>query len=96
MHDCDITLKSLLTDSVDFILRQIGQDESVTKWLNVELPKVQNQRADLLAELASGRLLHVELQSTNDPRMPLRMLDYGVEILRTQGVFPLQLVIANF
>ena len=96
MHDCDITLKSLLTDSVDFILRQIGQDESVTKWLNVELPKVQNQRADLLAELASGRLLHVELQSTNDPRMPLRMLDYGVGILRTQGVFPLQLVIANF
>ena len=57
------------------------------------VPKVQNQRVDLLAELASGRLLHVELQSTNDPRMTLRMLDYGVGILRTQGAFPLQLVI---
>jgi hypothetical protein len=93
MHDCDITLKSLLTESVDFILRRMGQNDSVARWLNVELPKVQNQRVDLLAELASGRLLHVELQSTNDPKMPLRMLDYGVGILRTRGVFPLQLVI---
>jgi hypothetical protein len=46
---------------------------AVAKWLDVELPKVQNPRLDLLGETVDGGLVHVELQSGNDPAMPLRM-----------------------
>ena len=49
----------------------------VEKWLNVELPKLQNPRADLLGETADGELVHVELQSGNDSTMALRMAEYG-------------------
>ena len=93
MHDCDVALKALLTDSLNAILRQIGEKGEVARWLNVELPVVRNQRADLLVELTTGEILHIELQSSNDPDMPFRMLEYAVSIRRTLGKFPRQLVI---
>src|SRR5580704_3713307 len=66
---------------------------AVKKWLNVELPKVQNPRADLLGETADGGLVHVELQSGNDPAMPLRMAEYCLGVLRLFGKFPRQVVL---
>jgi hypothetical protein len=42
----------------------------VVKWLDAELPKVQNLRMDLLGETAAGGLVHVELQSRNEAAMP--------------------------
>jgi mono/diheme cytochrome c family protein len=93
MHDCDVTLKALLTDSLSAILRQIGEKGEVAYWLNAELPVVRNQRADLLVELTTGEILHIDLQSSNDPDMPFRMLEYAVAIRRTLGKFPRQLVL---
>ena len=45
---------------------------AIVKWLDVELPKVQNLRLDLLGETITGDLVHLELQSGNNASMPLR------------------------
>jgi hypothetical protein len=93
MQDYDVALKTLITSSADAILRQLGIAGHVQKWLNVELPKVQNRRVDLLGELGPGRLLHLEFQSSNFSQMPLRMLEYGVGIWGVKGAFPQQVVL---
>jgi hypothetical protein len=67
MHEYDSTLKLLLQGSAT---------------LNVELPKVQNRRVDLLGETADGGLIHIEIQSTNDDQMALRMAEYCLAIYR--------------
>ena len=63
------------------------------RWLDIELPKAQNLRMDLLAEDARGDLHHFELQSTNDPRIDLRMAEYALGTYRLMGKFPRQLVL---
>jgi hypothetical protein len=59
----------------------------------VELPEVQSTRVDLLGETATGELVHIELQSSNDATMPLRMAEYCLRVLRQFGRFPQQLVV---
>jgi hypothetical protein len=56
----------------------------------VDLPKVQNLRLDLLGETVDGGLVHVELQSSNDAAMPLRMAEYCLCVFRLFGRFPRQ------
>ena len=51
----------------------------IVKWLDVELPKVQNLRADLVGESAEGEIFHLELQSKNEHGMALRMLEQWVQ-----------------
>ena len=55
---------------------------TVAKWLDVELPKVQNLRLDLLGETVDGGLVHLELQSSNDVAMPFRMVEYCLVVHR--------------
>ncbi|MGO4881311.1 MAG: hypothetical protein ACLP59_10860 [Bryobacteraceae bacterium] len=74
MQDYDATLKSLLRSSPPLTIRELA-GAAIAQWLDVELPKVQNLRLDLLGETVNGDLVHVELQSSNDPAMPLRMAD---------------------
>ncbi len=93
MQDCDVTLKALLLESSSMILRHAGVNSPVARWRNVELPRVQNRRLDLLAELENGDLLHIELQTTNDPKMPLRMLEYAMGVWRMEARIPRQLVL---
>src|SRR5580658_1727734 len=66
---------------------------ALVKWLNVELPKVQNLRVDLLGETDDGNLVHVELQSGNDAAMPLRMAEYYLGVFRMFGKFPRQVLL---
>jgi hypothetical protein len=66
---------------------------TVEKWLDIELPKLQNPRVDMLGEAAGGGLIHVELQSTNDPSMPLRMAEYSLGVFRLFGRFPRQILL---
>lgn len=66
MQDYDVTLKLLLQRSGSLILRELT-GTAIARWLDVELPKVQNLRLDLLGEAVDGDLVHLELQSTNDP-----------------------------
>jgi hypothetical protein len=40
-----------------------------------------------------GRLVHIELQSTNDANMALRMAEYSLAICRRFGRIPFQMVL---
>ena len=66
---------------------------AIERWLDIELPKVQNPRLDLLGETTHGELLHLELQSTNDSLMPLRMAEYSLGVLRQTGRLPQQILL---
>jgi predicted transposase YdaD len=91
MHEYDVAFK-LVLQSVDLTMRELA-GTTVARWLSVELPEVRNTRADLLGETVSGELLHLELQSSNDPRMPLRMAEYCLRVFRQFQKFPRQIVL---
>ncbi len=68
------------------------------RWLNVELPDVTQPRVDLLFETinqitSARRLIAMELQSTNDPLIPLRMAEYSLRVYRIYKQFPEQHVL---
>ena len=92
MHEFDVTIKLLLLRAAKLTVRELtGTD--IGKWLGVELPKVQNRRLDLLGEAIDGSLVHLELQSGNDPSMPLRMAEYCLGVYRLYGKFPRQILL---
>src|SRR6266851_6295737 len=92
MQEYDVALKLLLQQSAELTIRELT-GTTIAKWLNVELPKVQNLRLDLLGEAVDGSLVHVELQSGNDPTRPLRMLEYCAGVYRLFDKFPLQILL---
>jgi predicted transposase YdaD len=92
MHEYDVALKLLLQASTDALLRQLT-GVSVARWLNVEMPQVLSSRVDLLGVTADEALVHIELQSTNDPDMALRMVEYLLRIYRQFKKFPKQIVL---
>ncbi len=92
MHEYDTALKSVLRRVKGSALRELT-GLSVVRWHNTDLPAVQNRRADMLGETADGTLLHIELQSTNEAGMALRMLEYAAAIYRRFGRFPQQMVL---
>ena len=58
-------------------------------WLNVELPRVTQRRVDLLFEvIRTLELILVELQSFNDPLLPLRMAEYALLVAQIYERFP--------
>jgi len=58
-------------------------------WLNVELPRVTQRRVDLLFEvIRTLELILIELQSFNDPSLPLRMAEYALMVAQVYGRFP--------
>ncbi|MGA8595596.1 MAG: DUF4351 domain-containing protein [Bryobacteraceae bacterium] len=99
MHEYDTVLKALLQGSANSILEQITGIR-VAQWLNVELPQVQQSRVDLLGESAATakteeapNLVHLELQSTNEPQIALRMAEYSLRVYRQFQRFPQQIVL---
>jgi predicted transposase YdaD len=92
MQDYDSTLRFLLQSAATAAQRVLAGAE-VVEWLNIEFPRIQQLRADLVGRTDAGSLLHIEIQSQNDSSMPLRMLEYGLAILRTSGQFPRQIVV---
>jgi len=79
MHEYDITLKRVLRRLTGSVLRELT-GFTVRRWHNAELPEVHSRRADMLGETAGGDLVHIELQSTNQSGMALRMLEYTTAI----------------
>ena len=92
MQVYDVALKLLLQGSARLTIRELT-GTSVEKWLDVELPKVQNLRLDLLGQTAEGDLVHLELQSGNEAAMPLRMAEYSLGVFRLFGRFPRQVLL---
>ncbi len=93
MHEYDITLKTVLKGLSAPAFRQVTGSDEVVRWPATEPLQVRSPSVDLLGETADQRLLHIELQSTNDPNMPVRMLEYAVGIRRAYGRFPRQVVL---
>jgi len=91
MQEYDVALKLLLRGSAQLTVRELT-GASVETWIDVELPKIQNLRVDLLGETAEGGLVHLELQSSNDSAMALRMAEYSLGIFRLFGRFPHQVL----
>ena len=88
MHQYDTVLKSLLTGSPNSLFHLVTGAKR-GRWLNVELPKVVQARVDLLFELAATReLILLELQSSNDPDLPVRMAEYALLIRQIYKRFP--------
>jgi hypothetical protein len=92
MQEYDAALKLLLQGSATLTVRELT-GTAVAKWLNVEVPKVRSLRLDLLGETVDGGLVHVELQSSNDSNMPLRMAEYCLDVFRLFGRLPRQVVL---
>ena len=92
MHEYDIALKTILMRLAGGVLEQLT-GFAVARWRNTELPQVRSPRVDLLGETADGRLVHIELQSTNDADMALRMAEYAWAIYRRVRRFPEQIVL---
>jgi hypothetical protein len=93
MHEYDVVLKLLIAASADTTLQLLGAHGRVKEWLNIELPRIQNHRVDLLASMTSGELIQVELQSANHAKMAQRMAEYAVGIWRREGIYPKQIVL---
>jgi hypothetical protein len=88
----DELIKLLTQKSGGEPLRQLGFG-TVKKWLNVDLPKTQTRRIDLLGEMTGRQLLHIEFQGQNDTSMPFRMAEYALAITRMFGRYPVQLLL---
>src|SRR5205085_6679426 len=91
MHEYDVALK-LTLQQVDVAIRELT-GTVVARWLSLELPEIRNTRVDLLGETESGDLVHIELQSSNDRTMALRMAEYALRVFRLFGKFPYQVLL---
>jgi len=91
----DLSLKGLFKDPPVNLLKLvlgIEIDPEKVKFLDVKLPKLVEREADLLMEY-KGNIYHIEFQSTDDPKMALRMLYYHFLILEKHNKAPIQVVI---
>jgi len=92
MQEYDVVLKLLLRGSAKLVLDELA-GTTIARWLNVELPEVVNRRVDLLGETPDGTLIQIELQSSADNSIPLRMAEYSLAIYRLRQKFPQQIVL---
>ena len=89
----DATLKELLPQLSGRAFRLLTRAPPVVEWGNVEVSGIRAPRVEMLGRTRSGGIVHIELQSTNDPSMPLRMLEYALAIHRKHCRFPDQVVL---
>jgi predicted transposase YdaD len=87
----DTTFKELFPDVK--VLFKLLTNSNVVNIENIEFPSVQQRRADLIATLENGGLLHLELQSDNDDKMLWRELEYCGLISQRYQQVPLQIVL---
>ncbi len=88
----DRTLRELFQGVPKTLIRLVvGHD--IKEILDISFPKVKERRVDLLARLDDDTLFHLEIQSTDDKEMPVRMLNYATLIYQTYKEFPRQLVL---
>ena len=92
MHEYDVALKSLVTGGSSELLTQLTGRSSLT-WLNVEQPKVNNRRVDLMGEDRDRELVQIEFQSRNQRTLAIRMGAYLFDIGAVYGRLPVQIVV---
>ena len=88
----DRTLKDILK-AVPKKFVEILTGRKALDFLDTNFPKVEELKADLLVKLEDGGIFHLELQTSNDPKLPLRMLKYYAHLYSTYGIEPIQTVL---
>ncbi|MBF0557047.1 MAG: hypothetical protein HQK96_21235 [Nitrospirae bacterium] len=88
----DITLKDILKDIPKVFLKLLTGYET-GNFIDVQFPDIQLREADLVIEVTDGKLIHVEIQSTNENNMLGRMLLYFGLTFNQYKKFPLQIVL---
>lgn len=88
----DITLKDILK-GIPKRFVEILTGRKALEFLDTGFPKVEELKADLLIRLEDGNIFQLELQTQNDPRMPLRMLRYYTHIYSVYSKEPEQTVL---
>ena len=88
----DRTLKDILK-AVPKKFVEILTGRKALDFLDANFPKVEELKADLLVKLEDGGIFHLELQTSNDPKLPLRMLRYYTHLYSTYGIEPIQMVL---
>ncbi|MBL8233710.1 MAG: hypothetical protein JNL98_34755 [Bryobacterales bacterium] len=83
-QDYDVSLKLLFHHSHGVIATELFGGP-VREWVNIELPKVNNPRVDLLARCADGSLRHVEVQTSNESDIARRQAEYYLGFHRLLG-----------
>jgi hypothetical protein len=81
--DFDGALKELFQQDRPNLLDRLTGGVNVRSFLNVELPKVQERRVDLVLLLEDDSMLHVEIQSSNEAHIGYRMIAYYALIKQT-------------
>ena len=71
----DNLLKAIFYDAMPLFLRAL-RCAPVVEYLNIEFPARPKLLADVVARLADGKILHLEFQLSNDPRMHWRCYHY--------------------
>ena len=80
----DYTLKDLFKDIPSTLLKLLtGFREG--KFLDIQFPEIKCRQPDLLLELPDSTIFHLELQSSYDSTMLLRMLEYHFLIYQQHG-----------
>ena len=93
MHEYDTVLKALLQSPQSTVLERIT-GARIVHWLNVEFSEVKQLRVDMLGTTEDpADLVSIELQSTNDNKMPIRMAEYALSMYRQYTAFPRQYVL---
>ena len=71
-------IKELLKDIAKYFLNL--EIENIT-FLDKELSRIEKREADIVANIDNKFVLHIEIQNSNDNKMPKRMLRYYTDIL---------------
>ncbi len=96
MHDYDTVVKLIFHDWRPEAVFGAVSGAAELDWVPVGLPvayKTEERQADLLGHAPDGTLVHIELQSTNDGDMALRMARYYLDIYGRYGQIPRQAVL---
>ncbi len=88
----DRTLRELFHEVPKTLIKLLVGKE-IKEVLETSFPKVEERRVDLLTRLEDDTLFHLEIQSINDPLMPMRMLKYASLIYEHYKTFPKQMVL---
>jgi hypothetical protein len=77
----DVALKELIPLARVFLSKLLGSDQvEGLELLPVEFSTVRRRQPDLVFRSRAGVITHIELQSTNQSRMALRVAAYGLDL----------------
>ncbi len=101
MGKFDITFKEIFFSGIDppaAFFNYITGGAHLLKPLNTHLPAVKESIVDFLGAMSDDSLLHIEVQSTNDPNMNFRMHEYYTLLLnhyRNRSIRQVVLYVGN-